>query len=187
MAKRAVKKAPAKGRAKGRAPGGKAGKTAKAKVTKVKTAGGEAAVEEASGAPQPESQPGRAEALGQVAWLMQRSPSHRHLFLADLEWLVIPPVMLRQFRIFSKDNTPVAYASWANVNEETAERLSKGIRRLRPGDWNGGSELWLIDLVAPFGGGNTVLKELREKTFAGRKVKSLSPAADGKGLKVVEW
>ncbi|MEO5374993.1 MAG: toxin-activating lysine-acyltransferase, partial [Alphaproteobacteria bacterium] len=31
-----------------------------------------------------------ASLLGDVAWLMVRSPAHRHLFLADLEWLVLP-------------------------------------------------------------------------------------------------
>lgn len=89
--------------------------------------------------------------LGQIAWLMMLSPQHRHFFLADLEWLVGPAVMLRQFKLFSHKNTPVAYVSWAFLSEE-AEAHLKAHRRLRPGDWRSGDKRVVVDVVAPFGG-----------------------------------
>jgi cytolysin-activating lysine-acyltransferase len=41
---------------------------------------------------------------------------------------------------------------------------------LAPGDWKSGPEAWLIDLVAPFGGGGDVIKDVKEKVLAGREV-----------------
>ena len=131
------------------------------------------------------AQPGPTEILGQVAYLFMSSPTHKHLFMTDLEWLVVPPLRLRQFRLFRRKNAPVAYASWAALTEEAEKRLLSGVRKLQPGDWNAGDRLWLIDLAAPFGGHEAILKELREKVFAGRPVKTLQPGPDGKGMRVV--
>jgi len=38
--------------------------------------------------------------LGQVVWLMMNMPQYRHVFLADLEWMVLPPILLSQYRLF---------------------------------------------------------------------------------------
>jgi len=99
---------------------------------------------------------------------------------------VLPPLMLKQFRIFRKDNAPVAFASWAYLNEDAAARLAGGSHRVSPKDWKSGDGLWLIDLVAPFGGGDAIIKELREKVFKGQTVKTLQPAPSGEGVAVVE-
>ena len=90
--------------------------------------------------------------VGQVGWLMMSSPAHRHLFLGDLEWLVLPPILLRQMRLWRRDGRPVAYASWAEVSEEVEKRILAGVVRLAPPDWNSGDRLWLIDVVAPGAG-----------------------------------
>jgi cytolysin-activating lysine-acyltransferase len=54
-------------------------------------------------------------------------------------------------------------------------------------DWKSGDNLWLMDMIAPFGGQDEAMKELREKVFAGRKIKTLQPAPSGEGMAVVEW
>src|SRR5215472_8804565 len=46
------------------------------------------------------SVPSNDAALGHAVWLMMNMPQYRHVFLADLEWLVLPPVMLGQYRLF---------------------------------------------------------------------------------------
>lgn len=130
---------------------------------------------------------GPAEALGQVVGLMMASPNHKHLFVTDLEWLVAPPILLRQFRIFRRDNAPVGFVSWAFLSAEAEERLAAGQIKLNPAEWNFGGQPWLIDVVAPFGGGEAMVKEVKEKVFADRKLKVLQPAPDGTRLAVAEW
>src|SRR5436190_902353 len=41
-----------------------------------------------------------AQVLGEITWLMTQSPRHKAIALGDLEWLVMPAILLRQFRIF---------------------------------------------------------------------------------------
>ncbi len=134
-------------------------------------------------APQPEA----AAIMGQVTWLMMHSPMHRHLFVTDFEWLLLPPLMQRQFRIFRRNNVPFAFASWAWMTEEVEKRFLSGVRRLRPADWKGGDRLWLVDLIAPFGGLDAVAKELRENVFADHEVRLLRVAEDGKGVRMETW
>jgi len=111
--------------------------------------------------------------IGQVAWLMMNSRAHRHLFMSDLEWLVVPPVSLRQMRLWRKDGRPVIYASWAEVSEEVEKRILSGVVKLAPQDWKSGDRLWLIDVVAPWGGAAQAVKELSEQVFKGRVPKTL--------------
>src|SRR4051812_12670927 len=41
-----------------------------------------------------------AQVLGEITWLMTQSPRHKATPLGDLEWLLMPAILLRQFRIF---------------------------------------------------------------------------------------
>jgi RTX toxin acyltransferase family len=80
----------------------------------------------------------------------ERSPLHKHLMVTDIEWLLMPPIMLNQFHMWQDNGRPHGFASWAYFGEEQEERIAKkGIRRLMPTDWKTGEALWLIDFVAP--------------------------------------
>ncbi len=124
--------------------------------------------------------------LGHAVWLMANSAPHKHLFIADMEWLVMPPVALEQFRIWREKNMPVAIATWAFLGPEQSERLKQGIKKLSPTDWKSGDELWLMDFIAPFGGQEEALKELKDAVFPGRTMKSLQPGPTGE-MAVVEF
>jgi len=159
---------------------------------------------------------------------MMRSAPHRHLFVGDLEWLLLPPIALKQFRLWRRDNMPVAFASWAMLSDEVEARLIESLGatvgapeadtitaatteaseskassappqsallpafaaprlRLAPGDWQSGPNLWLVDLVCPFGGIAEAAQQLREETFKGQEVKTVRAKADGVGIDVGVW
>lgn len=148
---------------------------------------GSAAAPEDSAATTAEAHRERSEALVDVLGLMAASPAHRYVFLGDLEWLVLPPLALGQCSVLRRGGRPFAFVSWAFPRAEVVERLAARHLRLRPDDWTGGEEAWIIDVVAPFGGADVALKSVRERALAGRKVKALQPAPDGSGVAVVEW
>lgn len=112
-----------------------------------------------------------AQMLGEIVWLMSQSPIHKQLFIGDLEWFCMPAILLEQFRMFYGPDRPAAVALWAQVSEETEQRLQAGGSRLRPDEWRGGDRLWLIELVAPFGGEAEILADLKTSIFAGRRFK----------------
>src|SRR6185295_19391904 len=93
-----------------------------------------------------------AQVLGEIAWLMTQSPRHKALALGDLEWLVMPAILLRQFRIFYKGEQPVGVALWALVDKLVARRIDAGDRRLTAVEWKSGTTMRIVDIVAPFGG-----------------------------------
>jgi cytolysin-activating lysine-acyltransferase len=93
-----------------------------------------------------------AQVLGEIVWLMTQSPRHKAIALGDLEWLVMPAILLRQFRIFYKGEQPVGVVLWALADELVARRIDAGDKRLTAVEWKSGTSMRIVELVAPFGG-----------------------------------
>ncbi len=124
---------------------------------------------------------------GPVVWLFMNTPGYKNLFIAELEWRLIPPLVLNQSKIYMKDEAPLAYVSWAFVDDEVEKRLLQGDNKLSTSEWQSGENLWVIDLVTPFGGARDVMKDLMTNIFPDKKVRQLVPAEDGLGIQPVEW
>ena len=93
-----------------------------------------------------------SQVLGEITWLMTQSPRHKSIPLGDLEWLVMPAILLKQFRMFYKGEQPVGVALWALADEIVAKRIDAGDARLTAVEWKSGSHMRIVDVVAPFGG-----------------------------------
>ncbi len=123
----------------------------------------------------------RLPALGPVIMLYLQSPHRRYQFISDLEWLLIPPLVSGQCKLYMQQEYPISFVSWAFLSEAVEKRLLGNGGRLRPEDWASGERLWLIDIVAPFGGVETVLTDMR-KTFPEREIHLLAPDPENGGL-----
>lgn len=117
--------------------------------------------------------------LGEIIWLMTRSANHRYFFISDLEWMVLQPVSLGQFRIFHGEEFPVGVLFWAYVNGAVEDRLQQGITRLSPGDWKSGDRLWLVDAITPFGNVQQMLDDLTANVFPSTPFKYLQRSDKG--------
>ena len=120
----------------------------------------------------------QAHVLGEIVTLLAQSAAHKHLFVADLDWFIGPPMMLRQFRVIYADERPVAVALWASVSEEGDKELLAGRMRLKPTEWKSGDRLWLMELIAPSFAGDAeqakkLLATVAREAFAGRPFKML--------------
>ncbi|MBA3593855.1 MAG: toxin-activating lysine-acyltransferase [Pseudomonadota bacterium] len=80
----------------------------------------------------------------------------------------------------------LAFASWARFSDATAQRYRLPPHQLMTTDWASGDQIWLIDVFTPFGGAQDVLKDLRDKIFAGQTVYQLVPVP-GAPPKVLAW
>ena len=83
------------------------------------------------------------------------------------------------FRLFYAQNKPVGVVLWAFVDEEVAKRLSEGTTKLRPQDWKSGNQLWVVEAIAPFGGAEEMIVNLKAQVFPDRALRYLAMTADG--------
>lgn len=124
--------------------------------------------------------------LGAVTWLMLQQSALRTGLLGDLEWRVLPPLMLGQARLFMRGDAPVGYAAWALLSDEAVARWRQPPHRLALQDWNSGEQAWLIDVFTPFGGAREMLQELRETHLANRELRQLVPMP-GRAPEELRW
>lgn len=126
--------------------------------------------------------------FGAASFLAGKSESHKFLFAQDFDWLIVPPVGLRQFKIFrqQKNNLPIAFVSWALINEEVEQRILSGNRKLAPKEWNSGKKAYLIDIISPFLNQRQVLEKLAETEFKDKELSLTKASKDGKGLVTVQ-
>jgi len=103
--------------------------------------------------------------LGEIVWLMSQSPLHRKFFIEDLEWFVMTPVLQQQFRLYYAQNKPIGVVLWAFADDEVAKRLAEGTIKLRPQDWKSGDQLWVVEVIAPFGGAEEMVTDLKGRVF----------------------
>lgn len=102
------------------------------------------------------------ESFGKVVMAMMGLPRYRHQSLADLQHLVLDPLIRDRIAIAypsDKDQGPLTdisgLAIWASVSEEVDAKLRDQIKggawpvRLKADEWSSGDINWLIDVIAP--------------------------------------
>ncbi len=126
----------------------------------------------------------RLPAMGPVLLLYMQSSHRRYQFIADLEWLLMPPLVSGQCKLYMKKEYPVSFISWAFLNEAAEKRLLQNGGKLRPEDWNCGDRLWVVDIVAPFGGVENMLRDLQVNEFPGQVICLAAPDPKTGGVAV---
>jgi cytolysin-activating lysine-acyltransferase len=102
------------------------------------------------------------ETFGKVALAMMAVPRYRHLSIADLQQLVLEPLIRDRIAIAqpAKEDGPqlealAGIAIWASVSAEVDAKIREQIKasifpvRLKPDEWTSGDINWLIDVIAP--------------------------------------
>lgn len=94
--------------------------------------------------------------IGDLVVVMSKSPAHKHYSLADIEWMVLPPVLAGQFYVAEATvpetgfRAPIAAVTWARVSPDVDAKLRENAGkpiRLRPDEWTSGDVVWLIDAL----------------------------------------
>jgi cytolysin-activating lysine-acyltransferase len=125
--------------------------------------------------------------LGPVLWLYSTAPEKKFMFMGDMQGSLLPPVVLDQCRLYTKNGIPWAFFSWAKVSDAVHERLLSGIAKLAPHEWRSGVHVWLIDTVAPFGGGEECIEQLLATELANQHVHGFAPDLASGKIAVREW
>ncbi|MEL7469553.1 MAG: toxin-activating lysine-acyltransferase [Pseudomonadota bacterium] len=102
------------------------------------------------------------ENFGKVAMAMMMVPRYRAQTLADLNHLLLDPMLQDRIAIAYPGKADdksgpdmTGFAIWASVSEEVdtkvREQVANGVFpvRLKPEEWNSGEINWLLDVIAP--------------------------------------
>jgi cytolysin-activating lysine-acyltransferase len=127
--------------------------------------------------------------FSQAVGVLMRSPHYREYRIADLEWLLLPPITNGQFRIGETKldekhggaTLPVALVLWALVSAEVDQRLTMAMgtaAQLAPEEWKSGDIPWLVHAAGETRFVRPVVNQLMETTFKGQKVKVLARDKD---------
>jgi hemolysin-activating ACP:hemolysin acyltransferase len=120
-------------------------------------------------------------AFGDMVALLTRSAAHKHFSLADLEWLLLPPVALNQFALadakLPNGQTVLAgFVLWARVSPEVDAKLTKEPRypiRLHPSEWRSGDIFWIIDAAGDPRMIQNIIGQLAKNIFGEKQFKML--------------
>lgn len=153
--------------------------------------------------------------LGEVVWMMAQSRNHRRLPIDHLQWLVMPALVLGQYRIYyDEESRPVGFASWAYLTADAEEYIVKSRAQMRSEDWRPGGvegalarggadpnedkddadlkalKTCVVDMVAPFARDpsemlNHMLKDLRGGPLPDRPLFARRLTPDGQAGQVV--
>ena len=149
-----------------------------------------------------------AQSFSQIVAVLMRDANFRNMRLADLEWLVLPPVMAGQFRLAQVPMpqgrakgqeagkapqgakaqeggvlVPMAVALWARVSPEIDKGLSESLDkqvRLRPNQWASGDKVWLMAVAGDQRAVPKFLEQLAVTEFKGQHVKMRVRGPDDK-------
>jgi cytolysin-activating lysine-acyltransferase len=127
--------------------------------------------------------------FGQLVSLLMRSRAHRFSMLADLEYMVVPAIATRQFRVAEGVSAeaglvaPVAAVMWGSVSAEVDQRLVQAVDqpiRLKPEEWRSGDIVWIVDAVGDPKAINALLQHLKQNELKDARVKMRIQGKDGK-------
>jgi cytolysin-activating lysine-acyltransferase len=115
--------------------------------------------------------------FGEAVSVLMRSPLYKDRPIADLEWLLLPPLVHNQIVIASatrKDRRftiPVGLVLWARLSDEADQHLRQNISRqpvpLNPREWKSGEKLWIIEVLGDPPVVSRMLRQTQETAFKG--------------------
>ncbi len=143
---------------------------------------GEAEIDKDEGVKRALASKFKAAAFGEIVSVLMRSTPHRSMALAQVEALLVPPILSKQYLVAKakpKDDSdvpgmPVGVVIWARVSDELDRKLASDLDKplqLSHADWTSGDHLWIIDVIGTAATAAAMLDELKRTTFAGREVK----------------
>ncbi len=132
--------------------------------------------------------PAQLAAYGDLAFLYLRTDRYRDMTLAQARQIIQPPIDHMQYRVFRIDRVPRMALTWAYLSDGAEMRLVLG-EVLGAAEWASGPNVWLMDLVAPYGRGTgrVALRWFLDnlpRTKA--RIRYLKPGACGRPQKLVE-
>lgn len=87
--------------------------------------------------------------LGQVTWLMTRSPDLRDKNISWVEANIVSALVFKQIRVVTKGKKPLAAVIWAYASKEVRSKIEGGDYVMDIRDWRSGADVVVVQCIAP--------------------------------------
>lgn len=101
-----------------------------------------------------------------IGLLASCSSYHRYYGVNEINHWFIPPLLLNQYITIYENNKLVAFITYANLDRISENCWLTQGKSLDLDSWNSGSNIWMIDCLAPFGHGSRICSSLRKRFHA---------------------
>lgn len=119
--------------------------------------------------------------VGQAVFLYGHCAIRRNYPINDIATDIVLPIKLNQYRSYSVGDRPVGFVTWAYVSDDLLAALAADQTvEMAVQDWRGGRNIWLMELLAPFGHGRVIANDLRRNIFHDAVVHSMRRYPDGR-------
>lgn len=99
--------------------------------------------------------------FGRLSMLASYCPLHKQFPVQTLSRLFIPAINNDTIRFFTNDDDQVCAALiWARLSDEVSQRMIYDQVPPTEKDWTSGTNLWFLDILAPFGHGKMVARHI---------------------------
>ena len=120
------------------------------------------------------------ETIGKLTSLLAHSSMHSHFTVKDIADILMPPIILNQYRIYSANNaTAVGFVCWGMFSPDVERKLVHSKSVLELSDWTSGNQPFVTDFIAPFGHAKMIVRDLKTGIFADHVVKALRYESPG--------
>ena len=110
------------------------------------------------------------ELQGEIMSIFLGAPHHAARTLTEIAALALPAIHFNQFRIYRQGGRPVAWVSWAFMDEDECHKyvFAQADYDFAFEKWKGGEHVMFIEFIAPFGHALKVAHDLKRNVFPGR-------------------
>ncbi len=122
--------------------------------------------------------------IGEFCFLCFHSKVHRSWSMEMIGKVFEPPIYLKQFQVYRARDVPRGLVTWAQMDDATEAKFIKGNGLDSYDEWNSGTNLWIVDLMAPWGHGKAIIADVL-KSMPGTSFKTLRVRGGQK--RVVEY
>ena len=125
--------------------------------------------------------------FGEILSLLMSSKLHQKYRVLDIMNNILPAINLDQFKLYKKGDVPVAFISWANLDEATEKKYINKQYDIQIEDWNKGDKLWFIDFICYGVDIKEIENDLKNNIFPSKIVRALRADESGKVKRIEEY
>jgi len=86
------------------------------------------------------------------------SKAHKTKDFTSIDRDLLPPILLKQFRVIRDQKLPIAFLTWASVSADVQTKVKRS-EALNLEDWKSGNIVVVVDCIAPFGHKDRIIQE----------------------------